>query len=302
MSVEVQDIHPRLTKVLQSFLWKSSLEGPKFRAEYVKTFPDGVVGPRWIRGVVLETKFWTAYQHCVFYGLCAGCLGCICVTANVPGYPLWKQHCSRRRSSLRVWLRYGFLNVSNCGDPSVTSRQSSFFTKKWHCELLCDLTYSDTARQTSRLLWGSTSSSHQRIWSFVQTRTATQSWCQLCRAGSAVAQLAEDAIVLYFICESHLFFISFHPVKLLHFFKCLSKSFLVISLNTYKKLASMFDTTFTPGWLALGTQRKLLKFPGAQANLAVELQRSLMKAMGMEKQIQILCLDNSALINVSKTT
>lgn len=62
----------------------------------------------------------------------------------------------------------------------------------------------------------------------------------------------------------------------------------------------MFDTAFTPGWLALETQQTLLKFPGAQENLTVKLQRSLIKAMGMEKQVQILCLDNSVLINISR--
>jgi len=37
-----------------------SFEGPKFRAEYLKTLPGvltGVVRPRCIHGVVLETKF-----------------------------------------------------------------------------------------------------------------------------------------------------------------------------------------------------------------------------------------------------
>ena len=168
--MEVQDTHPRLPQLLQSFLWKSSLEGPKFRAEYLKTFPDiltGVVGPRFIHGVVLETKFWNVYQHCVLHRLCASCLSCVCVTANVPGYPLWKQHCSRTRSTLRIWLRYGYLNVSSCEDPLVTFWQSSVFTKKWDCEMQRRLTYRDTTRQIPRLLWGSTSSSHQRIWSTV---------------------------------------------------------------------------------------------------------------------------------------
>lgn len=54
----------------------------------------------------------------------------------------------------------------------------------------------------------------------------------------------------------------------------------------------MFDTSFTAGWLALGTQQTVLMFPGAKANLAVKYRRSVIKAMSMEKQIQILCLDN----------
>lgn len=60
VTVEVQDIHPRLPQLLQSFLWKSSVEGHKVRVEYLKTFPDvlaGVVGPRCVNRVVLETKF-----------------------------------------------------------------------------------------------------------------------------------------------------------------------------------------------------------------------------------------------------
>lgn len=54
----------------------------------------------------------------------------------------------------------------------------------------------------------------------------------------------------------------------------------------------MFDTAFTAGWLALETQQTVLKFPGAQANLTVKCQGSVIKATSMEKQIQILCLDN----------
>lgn len=66
---------------------------------------------------------------------------------------------------------------------------------------------------------------------------------------------------------------------------------MVISSNVSKKQASVFGTAFTPGWLALGTQQTLLKFPGTQANMAEKLQRCVIKAMSMEKQIQILCLE-----------
>lgn len=62
VSMEAQDTHPRLP-----FLWKSSLEGHKFRGVHVKTFPDVLVGAEWPRCFVLETKLGIPSQHCVFY-------------------------------------------------------------------------------------------------------------------------------------------------------------------------------------------------------------------------------------------
>lgn len=48
---------------------------------------------------------------------------------------------------------------------------------------------------------------------------------------------------------------------------------------------------------SLETQQTLLKFHGAQVNLAVKLQRSVVKSVDKEKQINILYLYNFIPIN-----